>query len=424
MKKHSLRFFLSVAFLGLVGLAFNPQAVVDIQTALGFNSKETYSKDTTSVDSEFRTELEPDWPEPDSEPITVPNRASEDPVPIEMPNTAEKEAADDMTAGNDRIVTDAIIETPPITEDPDFDTAIEIAWSPKLPITRSPDLENLPLIDEYEIIKKGDSWIGTMSCGIDIFDAPLTLSGVGPRSNGDKLKTPLKITSGRYISDEPTYTYKAESGPTLRMVQTLIEYYSVSGTNFDEVQKDIFDREPLQSIRDEYDDYSSEIIDRESGTPSKNRKVILADLFSTGSLSYVASGLPSQYDLIHNDTEVTVAFVITLPRWPGYEFAPASDQAKWDDVLCNAAHHELGHLRIRLDILAETLNGYGTIPTSRSPEDLKQLTRQYRDDITNRINIRQDAYHIYNDGGVRRGMTELPYAELPFPWLVDPQYEN
>jgi hypothetical protein len=55
---------------------------------------------------------------------------------------------------------------------------------------------------------------------------------------------------------------------------------------------------------------------------------------------------------------------------------------------------------------------------------MEMITVEYRKDISARVQTRQDAYHVYNDGGVRRGMIELPYAELPFPWLEKPEVKT
>jgi len=143
----------------------------------------------------------------------------------------------------------------------------------------------------------------------------------------------------------------------------------------------------------------------------------LANIYAPTSLEYIMSGFGTQYDLVLDQLILTTGYLVTLPQWPNYGAASKVDQEKWDDLFCSAAHHELGHLRIRLDILAETLDGFASIPRGKSKADIQRLTEAYRLEISDSVDNRQDAYHIYNGGGIRKGMTELPYAELPFPWL-------
>ena len=278
-----------------------------------------------------------------------------------------------------------------------------------LPITKIPNEDGLPRINGFEKIAKDDRWIGTTPCGTEIFDAPLTLPNLGPRTSGEKLAEPITASYGQKISDQPTFKYISQNGVTLRLVEPVVKFYTVLGKDFRAAQKDIFESKPLR--RPENTEPQNEEIKDGPATTT------LANISSPTSLYYYTYGSGSQYRILPEKTVLTSAFLITLPKWESYETATAADQAKWDDLLCNASHHELGHLRIRLDILAETLDGYAALPKGRPKAEIERQIKAYRQDINARIQKRQDAYHIYNDGGLRRGMTELPYAELPFPWL-------
>lgn len=282
----------------------------------------------------------------------------------------------------------------------------------KLPSTLKPDAENLPRIENFERIARHDPWIGNAPCNLDVFDAPETLRGVGPRQKGPIQISPLSANESYTIKNQPTFLYKSENGVTLKLVKPVFDYYTVSGRRFRDVQKDIFDRQPLEALR-----HSEAETSDVPAQNSKTRSATLAFIHSPTSLSYRLSGSRDRYQLVPKQTVLTAGFLVTLPRWTSYETASASDQAKWDDLFCKAAHHELGHLRIRLDILADTLDGYANLPPASSYEEMELLTVEYRRDISDRVQERQDAYHVYNGGGTRRGMVELPYAELPFPWL-------
>lgn len=290
---------------------------------------------------------------------------------------------------------------------------------PKLPETPDPVAGNLPRLKDFEKIAKDDPWIGDAPCSVNIFDAPLSLSGLGVREDGPILSEPITATDGQAIINQPTFLYRSENGITLKLVQPVVDYYDVSGRRFRDAQNDIFDRKPLEKIRQSVDEIPTfQTHDQDEDIARENIRVTrAADIFSPSSLSYTVSGSRERYRLLINKTVMTSAFLVTLPRWENYGTAAQKDKAQWDDFFCNVAHHELGHLRVRLDILAETLDGYASLPPAQSSEEMKGVTIDYRKEISARVQDRQDAYHIYNGGGLRRGMTELPYAELPFPWL-------
>ncbi len=368
--KHPIRsFFLSLGFLGLAGLAFNPDLVIKIQDEFDL------SPENTATD--FR--LIPD------------------------------EGADVL---------------PP--QSPPLDEPIS---QPVLPKTRKPNEDNLPRIAGFEKIAKNDPWIGSSPCGIEIFDAPKRLRGLSAREAGPFLTEPLSTSYNEKINNQPTSLYKSGAGITLRLVQPLIKYYDVSGASFTDAQNDLFDREPLVTLRKANPAYSPEIYEKPkvSEFNGVRRSTVAGDIFSPTLLSSSMSGSQGRFRIDIDNTTLTSAFLVTLPRWENYQTAPAADKSKWDDFLCNVAHHELGHLRIRLDITAETLDGYANLPRASSFKDMQDLINAYRKDVGAHIQDRQDAYHVYNGGGSRRGMVELPYADLPFPWLEtesQPAQEN
>jgi predicted secreted Zn-dependent protease len=50
--------------------------------------------------------------------------------------------------------------------------------------------------------------------------------------------------------------------------------------------------------------------------------------------------------------DVTVKMRITMPRWPGYDSAPAADQSEWDRFLAALQVHEQGHVDLVLQHLS------------------------------------------------------------------------
>ena len=345
--KHPVRsFVLSLCFLALVLLAFNPHAVVKIQTALGL------LPDKTTLDI---------------------------PAAIQKNNPIR-----------------------PRSDNPQINPA-------RLPKTAKPNEDNLPRIEGFNKIAKNDPWIGEAPCRTDIFDVPLTLPRLGPRQDSGLLTESIIANGGQKISNQPTYIFESPNGITLKVVKPVVRYYTVTGPRFKDAKKDIFDRKPLETSDPKSADINKSLDTRKTTT--------LAHISSPTSLSYMTYGSGENYRLVTDKVELTSAFLVTLPRWANYTTASTTDKAKWDDLLCNASHHELGHLRIRLDILSETLDGYALLPIGQPKAEIIRETIAYRKDVNARVEERQDAYHIYNGGGLRRGMTELPYAELPFPWL-------
>ncbi len=353
--KHVRGFLLSSAFAGLVLLAFNPHLTVKIQEGLGFPS------------------------------------AYDPAAPLDPNPVPPAEAAADIAQKNPLV----------------------------LPTTPMPDTDNLPRLSNYKSIPKHDPWIGETSCGREIFNPPERLPGLGPRKVGPVLSQPMTTLHKDTINNQPTSLYKSRSGVTLKLVLPLVKYYDVSGRRYKDAQNDIFDRQPLRTLREAKADYSPDIYNPvdESDHNEGLRSAIVGDIFSPTTLTYGISGARDRFRIRINQTVLTSAFIVTLPRWENYDTASAADKAKWDDFFCNAAHHELGHLRIRLDMTAETLEGYANLPPAYSFDEMKAYVIDYQKDIDARIDERQAVYHIYNGGGSRRGMIELPYAELPFPWL-------
>lgn len=372
--KHPIRSLcLSLAFIGLVLLALNPQFVVKIQSTLGFSPD--YTERETPADIQKEVPTPPSLPEKTNPPTEV------------EPETNNPPRLEDVTSPRPS--------------------------QPVMPKTAIPDIHNLPRIEPIDQISKNDRWIGETPCGLDIFEVPLSLAGVGPREEGPIFTKTLEAHLGQKITNQSTYIFKSKNGVRLRIVKPVIKYYPVKGRRFENAEKDIFDRKPLDITSPEYSGRD----ELEDGKKS----AIFANISSPSSLSIATYGFGNDFSLITNKVELTSAYLITLPQWTTYQTAPAQDKAKWDDLLCNAAHHELGHLRIRLDIYAETLDGYAALPGGLPNDEIRRLTTAYRKKVDDLIDERQNAFHIYNDGGMRRGMTELPYAELPFPWLKTAQ---
>lgn len=387
-------FLFSLAFMGLFLLAINPQFVVQTENSLLPPQK-------VPIESATQKPLVPE--------NTIAEMNVEEPV-IKTPPPAPQRPAKISVVEKPVSPDPQFTPTSPTRLDPKVIPAVERKSLPTLPQTRVPDASNLPVIPNFDQLASDDDWIGPTPCGIEIFNIPNRLVNLGPRNTGEILTEPLVTTIGSKLVGQPSYIFKSENGITLRVIEPLVEYYNIRGETYRAAQKDIFSRKPLEIIRASRPNGTSGIQNPNSDA------VTLADILSPTALSYTVSGRNDKYDVVTDRTRVTSGFLITLPRWEDYDRATPADRAKWDDLLCNAAHHELGHLRIRLDILAETVDGYAHFGTG-SEDELANKISEYREAVGDRIEARQNIYHIYNGGGLRRGMVELPYVELPFPWL-------
>lgn len=294
---------------------------------------------------------------------------------------------------------------------PDFGTdPRRVSGAPSFPTFDLPEIfgandDNLPEIPNLNRLKRGDVWIGETPCGPEIYDVPETLPGLGSRQKGDLVTKSLSDNTETNFLGATTHIYKTPKGSRLRLVKPQVQYYDATGQTFRDVRRDLQTRKPLDKS------------EREDG------RFTLGHIQSPSQTNYRYSRLgpkwrDGDYRIVAESFLLTSAYEITLPRWIEYNKASAADKSRWDDLFCMATHHELGHLRIQLDLLAETLEGYENLsgPTSEAFTD---AVSSYSDAVSERIQNRQDLYHIYNDGGVKRGMIELPYAELPFPWLIE-----
>lgn len=408
MKNLFGRFILALSFLGLVCLAFNPSWVVEIKKRISQAPKPAIISDTPETKDEPKDIARTNSSDHNLDEvldITPPATPSDIPSPTlktpDMKTRPENPSNNPAPASRPKI--DIISPEPADTRPP------KVIKTSTLPKTNTPNNNNLPRLPGYESIAKNDDWIGVAPCGLDIFDPPLTLPGVTLYDANAVFTDSLNTQYGQTITNQPAYLFKSPSGATLQLVKPVVKYYSLSGTSFRETQRNLMDNKPLEMPGDGLSNQNNSGDSRETTT--------LANIYAPTSLEYIMSGFGTQYDLVLDQLILTTGYLVTLPQWPNYGAASKVDQEKWDDLFCSAAHHELGHLRIRLDILAETLDGFASIPRGKSKADIQRLTEAYRLEISDSVDNRQDAYHIYNGGGIRKGMTELPYAELPFPWL-------
>ena len=408
MKNLFGRFILALSFLGLVCLAFNPSWVVEIQKRISQAPKPAIISDTPETKDEPKDIARTNSSDHNLDEvldITPPATPSDIPSPTlktpDMKTRPENPSNNPAPASRPKI--DIISPEPADTRPP------AVTKTSTLPKTNMPNSGDLPRLPNYESIEKNDDWIGAAPCGLDIFDPPLTLPGVTLYDANAVFTDSLNTQYGQTITNQPAYLFKSPSGATLQLVKPVVKYYSLSGTSFRETQRNLMDNKPLEMPGDRLSNQNNSGDSRETTT--------LANIYAPTSLEYIMSGFGTQYDLVLDQLILTTGYLVTLPQWPNYGAASKVDQEKWDDLFCSAAHHELGHLRIRLDILAETLDGFASIPRGKSKADIQRLTEAYRLEISDSVDNRQDAYHIYNGGGIRKGMTELPYAELPFPWL-------
>jgi len=365
MRRHFISLVFSLAFIGLVLLAFNPNFVVGLQQKI-FKAPDISSEKAPEVKT--------------------------------SPETSQSEGPHTETQK-------------PETESPQKDTPVSRPPKPAIfPKTANPNPDDLPRLKGYENIPKGDPWIDDAPCGLEILEPPEILPSLSSRRNGEKIRNPDMFEAYDETLNQESYLYSSADGVTLRLVQPIIKYYDVKGRNFRAAQKDIFDRQPLKP---------SEKNETGPQNPGKQnrRTVVLANIAYPISISYIVTGRKNKSRLLPEDVVISVANIVTLPRWTNYRLASSADKEKWDDLFCNAIHHEFGHLRIHLDLISETLNGYAYLPSDVSTDEITKAVAEYSKEVSAAVEKRQNAYHLYNGGGLRRGMIERPYAALPFPWL-------
>jgi len=361
----------------------------------------------------FNSEEEILTPEPEEPPHITAEQPSED---IQAPTAEVPETTIHEIENIEPDISEPEVTEPKISEDDIIkQTSPKIikAEPPQLPFTIMPDVDNLPVIDNFDELAVNDLWIGETPCKTDIFDVPMTLPNLSERMDGPFLTETLKATDIQTITKQPTYIFKSENGVTLKIVRPVIDYYNLSGRTYKEVNDDLFERRPLETLRQSQSDKN----DLETENTPEKKSVTAADISGPASLKTSIGGLKDRFEIYPKQTELTIGFLVTLPQWKNYDFATTEDQAKWDDLFCSTAHHELGHLRIRLDIIAAALNGYAALPPAKSSDEMHEIFNEYTAKIFAIIDERQEIYHIYNGGGTRKGMGELPYADLPFPWL-------
>ena len=91
-----------------------------------------------------------------------------------------------------------------------------------LPETDAPNADDLPRITDTRRIARNDPWIGDAPCGAEIFAAPETLPGVGPRQDGPLLTQSISASDRADIVNQPTFLYESDNGITLKLVQPVV----------------------------------------------------------------------------------------------------------------------------------------------------------------------------------------------------------
>ena len=230
----------------------------------------------------------------------------------------------------------------------------------------------------------GTAWVGEAQCE-GLFDQlPVSLPGGA-------------VMTGR---DGASTLYRLPEGGTLRIDGPAVERAPLFGATFADTQADLRARAPLD-LR---------------GDHVARRGVVLAQVRSeyNGELSLYGDG--AGFGVSDGGAELLIQPTVYLASWDGYAAASPEDRARWDRALCEQSHHELGHILLAAQVMAEAEPGLSAI-RSDTREGISQEVRDGLNGMMAAIRERQALYHGEIVAMGERVADSRPYLEQPFSWL-------
>lgn len=196
--------------------------------------------------------------------------------------------------------------------------------------------------------------------------------------------------------------YALSQGGTLRLTITDVGRIPVSGSSYIEAYRDLFDKRPLQ----------------DSISRKADNHVVLADVKNRLALSYYPkkNDETGRYQIKADSLTLILTAKVRVTEWTEYSMASIEDQKKWDRLLCQSYHHELGHILVAAQILEEAEADLLNL-NAESLEALQLEQKNLFDTIGQRnIDLQNDYHDALDMMGKSLGRSK-PYLELPFAWL-------
>lgn len=249
-----------------------------------------------------------------------------------------------------------------------------------------------------------EQWNGPYPCRAYSLDIPTTLPRLGRVSSSESFSGTVTNKSKIFHHGDEAKTFTTKEGLKLVIIGPKVSYYIASANDFQEAKTFIRKAQPLGTT-----------IIRED-----KEVTVLARMRNTWSMTIRSTKNPNTgtYSLDKDRFIFRYSYEIQLPYWTNYYSATSSDQTKWNKYFCRRLNHERGHLLIELDMLDRNMHRFDDLKGS-SHADLTAKTRALRDEILAKKKNRQTQYHILSDYSTKEGWYELPYEELPFPWLEE-----
>ena len=197
-------------------------------------------------------------------------------------------------------------------------------------------------------------------------------------------------------------TYRLAGGSRLVVAHPDVRTHEVTGGTFADAWTYMTRARPLQ--------------DRIAG--ASESWAVLATVRNRVAVQY----LTDEVDGVHLIRPGSVTFRVTprmqLADWSARAGASEEDRRLWDRKRCEHIHHELGHVAIAAQTLAERAPDFARIRGTET--GVERRVRAFMDDLDEVTRVRHDTYHAWIAGWGREIAHARPYGELGFPWLSDP----
>ena len=231
----------------------------------------------------------------------------------------------------------------------------------------------------------GTAWSGAAACEGLFASLPLSLPGGAVMTGRDGIST----------------LYTLPEGGELRIEGPVVRREPLAGATFQEALTDLRERAPLDL--------------RSGDGPLTGVVLARVDNEYNGELSLY--GDANGFGANAGGAELLIQPTVYLASWAGYANASDSDRTLWDRALCEQAHHELGHILLAAQVMAEAEPGLSAI-TSTTRAGISQAARDALNAMMAHIRARQELYHTEIKSMGESFADSRPYLELPFSWLV------
>ena len=215
-------------------------------------------------------------------------------------------------------------------------------------------------------------------------------------------RIPGGFTLKEVIGEDKLAIYELPNGGHLKIRFWEVDSLPVRGKTFDEAYKDLMVKRPLQ-------DRVSRKVANEVVLANVTMKYRLGLRFTKTDDGLLYKIKPGTFSIFQTAK-------VKVIDWADYHQADLVSREKWDKLTCESYHHELGHVLVAAQILAESEAAWLDL-RAEDQKAMSEKTDELFEQILERVRNRQKRYHEEIELMGPEVADARPYLELSFSWL-------